>query len=283
MSQCHTLAKNRFCFFFYLVTLCLCDLVTLRSSYAEAAWKELKGDHFIIAYVGDEAYAREVLRKAERYYSDIASDLGYARYSNFWQWDKRVKIMIYPSKSDFLSATGQPSWSMGSANYTDKTISSFTDCAAFLDGTLPHEIAHLFFRDFVGFPAAGGSASGGKDTIPLWIDEGVAQRQEPAKREAVKYYIKLLYDQKKLFPLKALMRPDVLALATDEQAKNFYIEAASLVGFMIEHYGSDDFAQFCRQLRDGKSLDDALRFSYSSRVVSLEGLEKAWVEYIGSL
>lgn len=240
---------------------------------AQPAWQELKGDHFIVYYTGEEAYARELLRKAERYYDQIASDLGYARYSNFWQWDKRVKVRVYPKKNDFLEATGQPSWSIGNANYTTKEISSFAGCVEFLDGTLPHEIAHLIFRDFVGF----------EGEVPLWLDEGVAQRQEPFKRQAVAAYAKLFYAEKKLLPFSVLMRSDTLARASDEEAKVFYVQSASVVGFLIDRYGADDFAQFCRQLRDGKGLNDSLRFSYSSRIRSVDELEKAWRAYVGGL
>ncbi len=235
--------------------------------------QELKGDHFIVYYTVNDAYAREVLRKAEYYYDRIASDLGYIRYSDFWQWDNRVKIAIYAQKKDFTAATGQPEWSVGNANYTTKTISSYADCAEFLQGTLPHEIGHLIFRDFVGF----------KGEVPLWLDEGVAQWQEPAKRQAVKFYVRKLYDASKLLPLKVLMRPGVLAGASDEQARNFYIQAMSLVGFMIEHYGADRFTDFCRQLRDGNSLDDSLRFAYPDSISSLGLLEKAWLNDIAQI
>lgn len=272
-------SRFEFCVFVFLFSF---FVFSLPSVFAESVWQELKGDHFIIFHAGDEAYARDVLRQAERYYDQIASDLGYARYSNFWQWDKRVKIFVYPSKNDFLVSSGQPSWSMGNANYTDKTISSFSGSPAFLQGILPHEIAHLIFRDFVGFPGSGGSVSQG-NSIPLWIDEGVAQRQEPAKQKVVKYYVRLLYDQKKLLSFRALMNPEVLAMASDEEVRNFYIQSASLVGFLIEHYGADNFVQFCRQLRDGKSLEEAIRFSYTSRLSSLDDLENVWLAYVAGI
>ena len=53
-------------------------------------WKEYKADHFIIFHTGDEAYAKEVGRNADKYYVRIADELGYQRYSNFWQWENRA-------------------------------------------------------------------------------------------------------------------------------------------------------------------------------------------------
>ncbi|MDB4349908.1 hypothetical protein OAA99_03040, partial [Omnitrophica bacterium] len=148
-----------------LVTLFLLLLFVLTGTAAAEDWKELDSDHFVIYYTQDEKFAKEVTRNAEDYYKDIATDLGYPRYSEFWTWANRVKIYIYPDHASFLKASGQPQWSHGMADYTKKKILSYLWSEMFIDSILPHEIAHLVFRDFVGFT--------GK--IPLWLDEGVAQ------------------------------------------------------------------------------------------------------------
>jgi hypothetical protein len=237
-------------------------------------WQELKGDHFIVFYdKGKEDFSREVLRAAERGYSEIASDLGYARYSNFWQWENRVKITIYSEKASFLKATNQPEWSIGNANYGKKEINSYSGSGEFVHTTLPHEIAHLIFRDFVGF----------KGEVPVWLDEGVAQWQERPKREVVKYLTRDLYGHKLLMPLRQLTRTDVRGIQDTAQATNFYIQAASVVGFLIERFGAERFTDFCRQLRDGKSLDESLRFVFPTQMRDLEELEARWLEYVSSM
>ncbi len=53
-----------------------------------------------------------------------------------------------------------------------------------------------------------------------------------------------------------------------------------IVAFLIERYGSVDFAEFCRQLRNGKSLDDALKGAYPAQIYGLDDLEKKWREYL---
>lgn len=236
-------------------------------------WQELKGDHFIIFYVNDQDFAGNVLRQSEYYYNRIASDLGYVRYSNFWQWDQRARIYIYQDKDSFLKKTGQPAWSLGDADYSKKEIHSYSGCIHFLDGTLPHEIAHLIFRDFVGF----------KGEVPLWLDEGVAQWEEKPKHEIVKALIKQLYDQKKLMSLSELTHMDVRRVAETEKARDFYVQAASLVGFLIEKHGTDNFVQFCRGLRDGKDLDESLQFTYPTEMRNTEELERKWLEYISQI
>lgn len=233
-------------------------------------WQEAKGDHFIVYYNGDEHFASDVLQKAENCYQQIASDLGYVRYDKFWQWNNRAKIFIYPDKNSYLKATGYPSWSAGGADHPKKEISGFSNNQEFLNAILPHETAHLIFRDFVGF----------KGEIPLWLDEGVAQWQERSKRRVIKYFIRKQYNDKQFIPLADLTKMDIRSVQDAKTVQNFYVEALSLVDFMIEKYGTDRFTQFCRQLRDGKSLDEALGFTYPTDINTLNELEKKWLGYI---
>jgi hypothetical protein len=270
----------------------LCFFGTVAISFAQE-WREVGGDHFIVNYLDDQSFASEVCSKAEIYYQRIASDLGYPRYSEFWTWEHRVKIYIYPDKGSFINATHQPSWSEGMADYTKKQIISYTHSESFLTTILPHELAHLIFRDFVGF----------KGEVPLWLDEGVAQWAEPLKREKVKAVSKYLLKSDKFFSVEDMVNLDIrkidsssktavhsipnekgerhlLSLSGTEAVESFYVEAVSLVGFLIERYGAGTFTEFCRQLRDGKSLEDALRLTYLTQITSIEELESAWLEYL---
>jgi hypothetical protein len=287
-------AKKLICatalFSLFLVAFAIRTVTT--ESFA-LSWQELKSEHFIIYFTSNEKFAKEVLNKAESYYRNIASDLGYPRYSDFWTWDKRVKIYIHPDRNSFLKATGQPDWSQGLADYTNKNIISYEFSRDFTDGLLPHEMAHLIFRDFVGF----------KGEVPLWLDEGVAQWEESLKRQYIKKMAWQLYKRGALIPLKDMMKLDIRKIKPDEQItirqayendnkeKNlvlsgedlvgtYYLEAVTLVGFLIETYGSFSFADFCRQLRDGKALDEALKMAYGVRVQNLDELETNWRKYL---
>jgi hypothetical protein len=257
------------------------------------SWQELSGDHFIIYHSGNEDLAKDVLEKSEVYYNKIAADLGYTRYGGFWIWEKRVKIYLYPDRASFMKATGQPEWSEGMAGYKNKEIASFLGNKGFLESILPHEMAHLIFRDFVGF----------KGEIPLWLDEGVAQREEELKRKEIERVAKLRYKNNELLSINDMMRIDVrnikdkdriyirpIKLKKDEQGilfltgnnliTTYYIQSVSLVSFLIDRYGSDNFAFFCRQLRDGKGLEEALSFAYPTYMRNLGELEDKWREYL---
>ena len=279
------LARKTLVFFF------LCGIFICLASAQE--WQESGGEHFIVYFIQDEKFAKDVADRAEYYYRQIATDLGYPRYSEFWTWDKRTKIYIYLDHDSFLEATGQPKWSQGMAEYRTKSIISYAWSSGFADSLLPHEMAHLIFRDFVGF----------KGEIPLWLDEGVAQWAEEPKRKQIKALARNLYESDTILSLQDMMRLDirritdkeniyirptrtkdkkdgVLFLSKDNLIRTYYLQAVSLVGFLIEKYGSRAFADFCRELRDGKSLENALRAAYPVRINNLDELENKWREYL---
>jgi hypothetical protein len=256
-------------------------------------WREKGGDHFIIYYDEGERFAKEVLDNAEVYYRRIATGLGYPRYSDFWTWDNRVKIYIYPDKESYDRVSQMPGWSHGMADYEKKIIVSYKWSEMFIDSILPHEIAHLVFRDFVGFT--------GK--IPLWLDEGVAQWAETKKRKDLTRLAVEYYKRDKLLLVDDLMKLDirdysdmnrvyirptinkkgedsVLFMDTNALVTNYYIVAVSLIDFLIARYGSKRFAHFCRELRDGKSVGDALRFAYPEHIQDLGELETRWRAYL---
>jgi len=260
-------------------------------------WKTMNGEHFIIHYLNDESFAQEVSHKAESYYRNIATDLGYPRYSEFWIWEKRVKVYIYSDHASFLKATGQPAWSHGMADYNLKSISGYTGSIGFIDSVLPHEIAHLIFRDFVGFTGV----------IPLWLDEGVAQWGESEKREGVRRIIKEMYKGGNLLQVKDMMNldmyrlkemnrlfvrpslakkggePGALFLTTEALINVYYVEAVSLITFLTEKFGAYSFSAFCRALRNGDSVESALKSSYPDHIRDLEEFEDRWVEHLETL
>lgn len=279
--------------FLISITITLILLVTSSGAVSAGEWKQMGSEHFICYFTTDDAFAKEVLNKSEKYYRQIALDLGYPRYSEFWTYDKRVKIYIYETHKSFLKATGQPSWSHGMADYANKEIVGYLWSEEFIDSILPHEMAHLIFRDFVGFAGE----------IPLWLDEGVAQHAETERRAYLDGAVQQLYNDDKLLSLKDLMELDIrrlkdidrvyvrvtrnkegkettLFFSTDALISNYYAVAVSLINFLIEKYGAERFSRFCRELRDQKSVAEALRFAYSPNIQDLEELETKWRAYL---
>jgi len=272
-------------------------------------WREIKSGHFIVFYqpaaesygssagrdnaADPEEFGREVLRKAEVYYSKIADDLGYQRMSEFWTWDKRVKIYIYPDHAGFVSSFNNPEWAGGAADYAAKTIFSYFGSKDFAGSILPHEIAHLIFRDFVGF----------KGGVPLWLDEGVAQWTEETKRQEVKKIVKGMLSGNGMLSMEDMMKLNVDQLRNADKVyirtvpagggeksaafltgnnlvMAYYVQAVSLVDFLIEKFGKNEFTDFCRALRDGKDLRAALVSVYGVYMHDLDDLDSQWKDYI---
>jgi len=210
-----------------------------------------------------------------KYYDKIAADLGYSRYDKFWQWENRAKIYLYRTHEEFLRATGKHKWVYGTAFYNERKIITYRWNKGFLHALLPHELAHLIFRDFVGFPISGGG-------IPLWIDEGVAQWEERDKRKLAAEMVKELVREGNYIPLSKLVLISVRDTEKNYMmARKFYIQAVSLVGYFIEEYGAAKFTLFCRQLRDEKSMNEALSFTYTNLIRDMKELEEKWIEYYG--
>ena len=244
---------------------------------ASKVWQDIKDSHFVVHYnfKEDLPAVRSVLRKAEEYYTKIAQQIGYSRYRNFWTWDERVKIIIFPDQETFIRNTNQPAWSRGYAEsdsslFHSRIIVTYRQEENFLTGLLPHEIGHLILKDFVGFSTS----------LPLWFEEGVAQLQESNKKELAGRYLKTLAKSRQYIPLRILMRWDIRKESDGQKVKIFYLESVSLVDFMIKTYGSSAFGNFCRNLREGKGFEGSLKSAYTVTINSVENLEKKWVEHI---
>jgi hypothetical protein len=210
-----------------------------------------KGDHFIIYYTVNvtKPYVRELLRQAEKYYSDITDKLGFRRF-NFWTWDNRCKIYLYASKELYYNNTKQPEWSKASVSIKDRSIHSFTLEQYFIDTILPHEMGHLIFREFIGMKAA----------LPLWLDEGIATMVEENKGRRLAKAKEIVHTDA-FIPLDKLTS---LSISSIEDPSAFYAEAASVIEFLLAEYGEDNFIEYCRSLRDKEgwlqALDDVYGF-----------------------
>lgn len=237
---------------------------------ARADWQELKSKHFIVRFEEDRDFAERVRREAERCYGAILRDLGYRRHGNFWLWSNRTRLILHGSREEFLRATGAPAWASGKTSFTTREITGYRGSERFIESVLPHELTHLVFRDFLG-PLG---------RVPLWLEEGVAQWEERAGRAAIRRRALTLLRQRRLAPLRTLTAQDVREEPRLREASAFYVQAAGLVGYLIEEHGSQQFRKLCGQLRDGKSLEDALRFTYPASLRNMAGLESAWLAHV---
>jgi hypothetical protein len=231
-------------------------------------WNITKSTHFIVYYKNaPDRFLDELIDKAENYYDKIADNLGFRRF-DFWLWDNRAKIYIYDNAKDYQVATGEPSWSSGCAYPGQKMIQSFPYAKDFFETTLPHEMGHIIFREFVGF---------NNPAVPVWLDEGVASYQQDLRFSAAGI-IKDALENNRIIPLTKLSGISLHSTTNTATVDLFYAQAVSVVDFLINEFGQDRFVLFCQTLRDKKNLDKALIAAYSFE--NIEELDKAWKRYI---
>lgn len=239
-------------------------------------WQSARGKHFVVYYFDKyhASTAAHVLNKAEEYYDKAAYQIGYSRYSDFWTWEDRVKIFIFPDQASFLLTTGQKIWSKGyavrdSKLFESRAIVTFYQEESFINNLLPHEIAHLVVKDFIGF----------ERPLPIWFEEGVAQQQEikdPAQEEGMMFLAK----SGQHIPLEMLNILDIRRETDEMKVAVFYAQSRSIVEFLIKVYGRDAFARLCVNLRDGMDLLQAFANAYGGSIDSMATLERKWLGHM---
>ena len=233
------------------------------------AWREEKSTHFIVYYNNaPEDFIRKLVENAEYDYDKIAGDLGFNR-KDFWLWDERAEVYVYDNADAYHSDTGQPAWTGGDALPGRKIIRTYVYAQGFTETTLPHELSHIIFREFVGFynPA-----------VPRWLDEGVAQYQEKGRVAGAKPLIQSAMNNGSFIPLSELENLGPQLMFSEAAAGLFYAESAGIVDFLIGEYGPDAFVTFCQNLRDKKNLQRAVSSAYPfSTIVEFNA---AWEKYI---
>jgi len=239
------------------------------AGFGEEKWQEHSSSHFLIYY--REApidFIKTVEENAEEYYSEITSNLGFTRYDS-WTWDKRAKIYIYDDPEDYIRFSKQADWSHGAASVQEKIIRTFPSAHGFFDSTLPHELGHIIFREFVGLYA----------DVPTWFDEGVAMYQEKAKRWGTNKIVKQAMAEGKFIPLNKLSTLRLTNKTERDTVDLFYAEAASIIYFLMTEFGQSRFVGFCRELKEGNPFEVALKSVYV-RFDNIDKLNETWIQYL---
>ena len=120
--------------------------------WAEADWRLHKSSHFVLYYHSSipGQFIRRFSDKCEYYYHSLTREIGLRRF-DFWTWENRAKVYIYPTRQSYIQATGRPEASLASVQPGKKLIKTFYFSKDLFDIILPHEISHIMFKELVGF------------------------------------------------------------------------------------------------------------------------------------
>jgi hypothetical protein len=232
----------------------------------EGNWSIFKSTHFIVYYrQASQELLDQLTQKAEGYYDEITEEFGFNRL-NFWTWDNRAKIYLFDTQEEYRKVNSNLDWSIGLVTVGNKSIQSYSTAPGLLDNVLAHELAHIIFREMVGF---------NNPAVPLWLEEGVATFQERrSENKFSKSYLSAKIKTNTFMSLNQLNSFDLMHTKDKQSVEVFYLESHSLLYYLIKEFGKDKFVLFCQYLRDYKDLTRALRSAYSFD--SQSEFETAW-------
>ncbi len=234
------------------------------STYAAATMKELSGDHFLVYYEAHEKIARDVLHQSERHYSRIMRNLGYDQLEKPWLGDRRCKIKVYKDKASFQPSAQNVGWAEGMTNFAAREIYIYENATDLFSSVLPHELAHMIFRDIVGF----------SENIPLWLDEGVALSQEDHRREGFYPIAKDAFSSGTAMPFEEMFRLRSATELDDAKASVFYALSMVTLNYLLDNFHKKKFVLFCANLKAGMTVEEDLKRVYGNdRIGSVKELE----------
>lgn len=253
-----------------LLMIAFCVFGISIASADNAQWKKYNSRYFVIYYKNAPVdFVESVAQTAGELYENIPRNLGFIRYQG-WEYDDRAAVYIYDDQAEYQRYAKNMEWSGGLTNVGHKEIHTFPSAAGFFDSTLPHELAHLIFREYIG-----------NTRVPVWLDEGVAMYQEKAKRWGANKVVMQALKSGQFIPLSELTANRLRSEKNKEIINIFYAEAASIVYYMIVELGESRFENFCRKLSEGVAFEQALDTNYS-RFKNIEDLNMRWVDYLKS-
>ncbi len=178
-----------------------------------------------------------------------------------------IKVFLYRTSDEMQPAIapsgGRGVQVLGEVVYSDTAmVSADVDV---LDITR-HEIAHIVTRE----------ASKGPYGVPDWMNEGISvfSQRDPLSGHGAALQAAIEDD-------RVLSMNELNSSATGGVARTvglYYGQAGSIVGFLVDTYGADKFAELVRTFRDGSTNDKAYQAVYGFDEF---GLENAWRESVG--
>ncbi len=231
---------------------------------AEHDWETISdGDLRLHWYSGDQAFAQTLLDSAADGLELLQKDAGLSL-------DAPVDFYIYADTNDMKDAVlYEPSWTGGQA-YPVNDIVILGVSEQDLDwgrDSIVHELTHVLVGHLT-FSCLG--------EVPTWLNEGLA-----------------VYSEGDLDPFSQQQLEDAIANDTllslrslsggfseiRDKATLSYSQSYSVVKYLIEAHGQEKMNSLLAALRDGTTIDDALRDIYGFNV---EGLEAEWRQAIGA-
>ncbi len=214
-------------------------------------------------YYGGDSFGADLLNAAVSGLARVEKDAGL-------RTEQPVDLYIYADTSDLKDAVlYEPSWTGGEA-FAENNIVILGIAPEDMDwgrGAIAHELTHVLVGHLT-FSCI--------SFVPTWLNEGLAVYSEGELDPYSQNQLDFAIQNDTLLTVRSLS--GAFSEVADKATLS-YSESYSIVKFLIETYGRDQMTELLLALRDGSSVEDALRSAYG---FDIEGLEDAWRASIGA-
>lgn len=223
-----------------------------RELAAESEFSEESSTHFTLRFEGGQAPASfrgQILHTLEQHFDELARDLDFVPRES-------IPVVLYTDKQ-YFDVTQAPAWT-GALNdgKLRMPISGLTAVNSELSRVLKHELTHSFINQI------------SKGRCPTWLNEGVAQLEEPRSSANQGRRLSLLYSTQHNIPLNELEGPFIRF--SPPEATVAYAQSLVSVEYIREAYGMSDLVSVLKRLGEGQSTESALRSTIHSGYGQLE-------------
>jgi hypothetical protein len=217
--------------------------------------------HFAVRGYSD-ADLRTVSSLAEGIYNRIGTDTGLYSYLA----GQTFAMVVYKDQAEYATKTKQTSPLR--AVIAGNTL--YTYPGPDLEPMLAHQLMHLIFNTYMGSKASSLN----------WLNEGLAMYEEHLHMAEQERLVYETTQSNKLRHERQAFSQMTLYTGSEEDRRRqdiWYLQAESVVNFMLRQGNSLVFAAFLNDLRNGADLDHALSDSFANKYRNTTDLETSWI------
>ncbi len=236
---------------------------TVRYDDLRYNWRGMTSDNITLWwYEGDSSFAQQLIDAADGAAARLTAEFDVSL-------EQPVKFYIYADAWDLQSSLVNPDiWTGGQAfpDYGAIMIGIEVDNLNWGKRTVAHELGHLVVGQLVYGPFG---------WLPTWLSEGIAMNAEGELSDNFQDSLDSAISSDTLFSVRSIAS----AFPSDAtEAIICYSESHSIVKFLIDNYGSEQFLQLLDLFKQGSTDDEALFQIYG---YDTDGLNENWRSSLG--
>lgn len=243
---------------------------TYTSPYATVRYDDLRhnwrgvtsGDIMLWWYEGDSSFAQQLIDAADEAVARLTDEFDVSL-------EQPVNFYIYADAWDLQSSLVDPDiWTGGQAfpDYGAIMIGISTDNLDWGKRTVAHELGHLVVGRLLYGPFG---------WLPTWLSEGIAMNAEGELADNFQDSLDSSISSNALFSVRSIAS----SFPSDpNEAVLCYAESHSIVKFLTDNYGSEQFLYLLDLFKQGVTDDEALLQVYD---FDTDGLNEVWRASLG--